>query len=424
MSFNLSQEELKGILAEVDADLEKLLAKNEESSSSSSSSVAKDEGSPDEASPEMSASADGSASGEGSAPEGMPGAEGSEGAEGMPAGDGAALEGGPSAGAPMDPAASAGAPGAAPAEEPLEAKLEALPLDQLRHLYMSVKAAMFKLLGQSQGMDPAAAGAPAPAAASPAAAGAPMASPSPSPAMPAMKAEGDPDGLGSDGKVAAPAGKKMASVGKAEGDPDGLASDGKVKAPAPKKAAAPSPKSGKEANGEVGKSELDIKSLAKSEVTTLLRDVDFSKLEKKDRQAINGFYDGQIGVEKIAHLLGTDIETRLGLNKTAVEEGSEVATLKAQNEELNKKIDGLAKAVTLLMGAPLRKAITGISHLPKPDGAVQGQAQETKPLSKAEVTSKLKELDYSKLNSKDRQAIYGFYDGRVGVDKISHLLNN
>ena len=48
----------------------------------------------------------------------------------------------------------------------------------------------------------------------------------------------------------------------------------------------------------------DVSGLTKSEITARLSEKTRDpKLEKKDREAINGFYDGRYDVSKIAHLL-------------------------------------------------------------------------------------------------------------------------
>lgn len=91
-------------------------------------------------------------------------------------------------------------------------------------------------------------------------------------------------------------------------------------------------------------------------------------------------------------------------------EGSSVS--KSEIDALNQKLDVALKAVEFLT-RPMRKAVTEF-------------ASEEKPalnLSKNEITAKLKAVTASPALAKsDRQLINGFYDGRVAVDQIAHLL--
>lgn len=319
MALQINEDELGTILQEVDRELNGAL---EDARSRLN-----------KADDEKSASA--SPPGEASASASSPSSDGppADGASDAPPGaDGSAPPASPSAdaGAPpmADPSAAppgadgAGAPGAG-APEDLESKLAALPEDQLRHLYMAAKQALF---ARMQSAGPAASPAGAPPVAPP-----PAASPSPSPAAPppALKAEE------SASASASPAFK------------------GEMKA-------SPANGGGKTSAIKVGKSETPVSDLAKSE---------------------------------------------------------DVASLRAQLDEQKKMTEGLMKAVTML-GAPLRKAVTSVAHLPKPGDP----GKDSKPLSKAEVTEKLKSLDLKKTTPKDREAINGFYDGRFGLEKIAHLL--
>jgi len=55
-----------------------------------------------------------------------------------------------------------------------------------------------------------------------------------------------------------------------------------------------------------GKPEVDVTKMSKAEVTARLKvkTEDPSKLEKSDRDAIVAYYNGDVSVEKIKHLLG------------------------------------------------------------------------------------------------------------------------
>lgn len=91
-------------------------------------------------------------------------------------------------------------------------------------------------------------------------------------------------------------------------------------------------------------------------------------------------------------------------------EGSSVS--KSEIDALNQKLDVALKAVEFLT-RPMRKAVTEFASDEKP----------VLNLSKNEITAKLKAVTASPTLAKsDRQLINGFYDGRIAVDQIAHLL--
>lgn len=327
MSINISENEYQKVLADIEADLESVLK-----SESDALSKAFPPGDDDAAgSPEASAGGESADA----APAESSDAPPAEGSESAPA----------DAGAPPDASASPeGAPPAAdPAaggEEDLESKLMNLPEEQLRHLYMAAKQALFARMSQqgapgaggppgappAPGLDPAA-GAPPDASAAPA--GAPPGIGAPPPAAPPAA---DPS------QIPPPAMKSDAGLGLMKPKSTGEMSSNK-------------------ANGGPGPGAV--------------------KLGKS-------------------------------------EENEEMAEMKT-------KLELMAKAVTMLIGQPMRKAITGISqlnHLPKNDGS--NEKVEVK-LSKAQITDKLKSLDQAKLTKSDRTAINTYYN-KFEVGGIAHLL--
>lgn len=303
-----------------------------------------------EASPEASASESSPAGDSGGGDSGGPPSDGGESAGGPPGADASASPDASAGGPPApDASASAGAPpGGDPAAggEDLETKLQALPDDQLRHLYMSVKQALFARMASA---DPqASASAPgAPPAAPPAPGSSPSPSPSPAGAPPAPPAAS-----------AAPAGAPPAPMEPPPGPPMGK---GEMKA---------SP-----ANG-----------------------------------------GGKTTAVKIGKNQG---KTPEGEDLVKSEDSQKIDQLSKQVENLSKALEGTLQFLT----QPMRKAVTQISqvqHVAKPGANPEKQAVTN--LSKAEITEKLKSLDLRKTTPKDREAVNGFYCGRVGVDKIAHLL--
>jgi hypothetical protein len=86
---------------------------------------------------------------------------------------------------------------------------------------------------------------------------------------------------------------------------------------------------------------------------------------------------------------------------------------KSEFEAVEAKLDMALKAVEFLT-RPMRKAVTEFAV---------AETKAPTSLTKGEVTAKLKEVTSSpKLQKSDRQLINGFYDGRVSLDQIAHLL--
>ena len=331
MSINLNENEYQKVLADIEADLESVLK-----SESDALSKAFPPGDDDAAgSPEASAGGESADA----APAESSDAPPAEGSESAPA----------DASAPPDASASpdAAPPGADPAagggEEDLESKLMNLPEEQLRHLYMAAKQALFARMSQ-QGA-PGAGGPP----------GAPPA-PGAAPGMP-------PDAS------AAPAGA-----------PPGIGAP----PPAAPPAADPSQMPPPAMKSDAGLGLMKPKSTG----------------EMSSNKANGGPGPGAV---------------KLGKSEEApVKESEEMA-------EMKQKLELMAKAMNLVFGQPMRKAITGISqlsHLPKNDGS--NEKVEVK-LSKAQITDKLKALDQAKLTKSDRLAINQYYN-KFEVGGIAHLL--
>lgn len=344
MAFpQMEDDELNQIIDEVGRDLDSVVA----SAQARLSKADEEKSSPPEKSPEAS---DDSGSGSDSGP---PSDSGSDPSAGGPPGMDASASpsADPSAGGPPpDASASAGAPGADPAAggEDLETKLQALPDDQLRHLYMAAKQALFARMASA---DPqASASAPgAPPAASPAPAGPGM---SPSPSAPPM---------------APPAGPPAAS---------------------PPPAGPPAPPMDQPPVPGMGKGEMKA-------------------------SPANG------GGKTSAVKVGKNEGAKPNEDLMKAEDAKKIDQLSKQVENLSKALEGTLQFLT----QPMRKAVTRISevqHLGKP-----GQTPDPKAvtLSKAEITDKLKVVTANpSLAKKDREAVNAFYCGRVGVDKIAHLL--
>lgn len=97
--------------------------------------------------------------------------------------------------------------------------------------------------------------------------------------------------------------------------------------------------------------------------------------------------------------------------------------LVSENEELKKNLETLNDLVAKMFNrkAPTQKAITNASFIAKSE-ETETPAFNVSELSKSEITSKLKALDYGKLSKSDKDAINNFYLENGSVNKIKHLI--
>jgi NADH dehydrogenase/NADH:ubiquinone oxidoreductase subunit G len=97
--------------------------------------------------------------------------------------------------------------------------------------------------------------------------------------------------------------------------------------------------------------------------------------------------------------------------------------LVSENEELKKNLETLNDLVAKMFNkkAPTQKAITNASFIAKSE-ETETSGFNVSELSKSEITSKLKALDYGKLSKSDKDAINNFYLENGSVNKIKHLI--
>lgn len=314
--MKISDKEIASILAEVEAELAPLLrserqrlSKAAEDSAGSASPMGEESRSPgrdlmpDERSGSASASPEASASASGS-PMGSP--EGSASASGSPEGSSA------SAGSPE------GSAGGGDVQE-LAAQYAQLSPEDLESHLMAIEMAMQQMQGGAggapAGMPPEAGGAGMPPAAPPAQAGA-----MPPEGSPAMKSEKVKKLLGPFGtpeeheKWSKEAKEKSKEGSKEESSKEGSKEESSVKKSeldavnakldVALKAVEFLTRPMRKAVTEFAVTEAKVPSMTKSEVTAKLKEVTASPtLAKSDRQLVNGFYDGRISLDQIAHLL-------------------------------------------------------------------------------------------------------------------------
>lgn len=99
-------------------------------------------------------------------------------------------------------------------------------------------------------------------------------------------------------------------------------------------------------------------------------------------------------------------------------------TLVEENEELKKNIETLNELVGKLFAtkkAPAQKAVTNLNFIAKSEEN-ETTSFNVEGMSKGEITSKLKSLDYASLSKSDKEAINNFYLQNGSVSKIKHLI--
>jgi hypothetical protein len=189
--------------------------------------------------------------------------------------------------------------------------------------------------------------------------------------------------------------------------------------------------------GSIAKSEEEIETVE----TEATEEVSLSKSEESEESeeeiTIEGLYGSMTKSEKEAHysavkksLFGEEEEEE-SLEKSESEEEEEVSlekseseVLKTENEELKKSLDTvnelLEKMFNTKPGAPKRKSITESYDV------INKSEEETEDitskLSKNEIVSKLKKLDYSSLEKNERDAINEYCLDNGSVEKIKHLI--
>jgi hypothetical protein len=106
---------------------------------------------------------------------------------------------------------------------------------------------------------------------------------------------------------------------------------------------------------------------------------------------------------------------------------AEISTVKAENEELKKSVETMTELLNKLFNsgkkAPTQKAITGIDYIAKSEESETGsKGLDISKMSKSEITSKLKSVNYAELSKSDRECINDFYLNNGSVEKIKHLI--
>lgn len=86
--------------------------------------------------------------------------------------------------------------------------------------------------------------------------------------------------------------------------------------------------------------------------------------------------------------------------------------------DLQEQVAKLTNVLSMFIGQPIRKAVTGADYVAKSEPEV-----EVKSITPTEITAKLAQVTRSPdLKKSDRDLVTGYYEGTVKVDAIAHLL--
>jgi hypothetical protein len=136
---------------------------------------------------------------------------------------------------------------------------------------------------------------------------------------------------------------------------------------------------------------------------------------KNMKKIATGMYGAPSDPEKLAEWKKKHFGDKKpeGSASSSGEGSKEESVKKSELDAVNAKLDVALKAVEFLT-RPMRKAVTEFAVT---------ETKAATSMTKNEVTAKLKAVTASPTLAKsDRQLVNGFYDGRISLDQIAHLL--
>ena len=110
-----------------------------------------------------------------------------------------------------------------------------------------------------------------------------------------------------------------------------------------------------------------------------------------------------------------------GGEKVAVKKSGDIlATLQKRIAEQDEMIQGLGKAVKIMIEKPLRKAVTSVSFIAK-----EGEASnDLSKMSREDVKAKLSHVaETTRLSKSDQQSIMAYCLDKAPVEKVAHLFS-
>jgi len=180
--------------------------------------------------------------------------------------------------------------------------------------------------------------------------------------------------------------------------------------------------------------EVEVEEIEKSEEPAEY----YEEAEAEDYETIDDLYASMSKNEIEAHyesvkrvMFGEAEEESMAKSESEEEEEteeiqmvkSENSNLKEENEELKKSLENIENLINKMFNtkkAPSQKAITATNYIAKSEE--EDNQVDFSKMTKGEITSKLKSIDYSSLEKSDREAINEYCLNNGSVEKIKHLI--
>jgi len=179
--------------------------------------------------------------------------------------------------------------------------------------------------------------------------------------------------------------------------------------------------------------EVEVEEIEKSEEPAEY----YEEAEAEDYETIDDLYASMSKNEIEAHyesvkrvMFGEAEEESMAKSESEEEESEEIqmvksenSNLKEENEELKKSLENIENLINKMFNtkkAPSQKAITATNYIAKSEE--EDNQVDFSKMTKGEITSKLKSIDYSSLEKSDREAINEYCLNNGSVEKIKHLI--
>ena len=179
--------------------------------------------------------------------------------------------------------------------------------------------------------------------------------------------------------------------------------------------------------------EVEVEEIEKSEEPAEY----YEEAEAEDYETIDDLYASMSKNEIEAHyesvkrvMFGEAEEESMAKSESEEEESEEIqmvksenSDLKEENEELKKSLENIENLINKMFNtkkAPSQKAITATNYIAKSEE--EDNQVDFSKMTKGEITSKLKSIDYSSLEKSDREAINEYCLNNGSVEKIKHLI--
>jgi hypothetical protein len=179
--------------------------------------------------------------------------------------------------------------------------------------------------------------------------------------------------------------------------------------------------------------EVEVEEIEKSEEPAEY----YEEAEAEDYETIDDLYASMSKNEIEAHyesvkrvMFGEAEEESMTKSESEEEESEEIqmvksenSDLKEENEELKKSLENIENLINKMFNtkkAPSQKAITATNYIAKSEE--EDNQVDFSKMTKGEITSKLKSIDYSSLEKSDREAINEYCLNNGSVEKIKHLI--